>query len=151
MTIRPATREDAEVVCAHRRAMFSDMGHRDTAAINDMAAQFLPWVERRLASGEYLAWFVVAPDESVVAGVGIWLMDWPPHMAGPGKPRANILNVYTQLEYRRQGLARRLMERALDWCRTREIKTVILHASEEGRGLYESLGFRATNEMRLAL
>src|SRR6266568_5018311 len=104
MTIRLATREDAAIVCAHRRAMFSDMGHRDPAAIDTMSMHFLPWVETRLASGEYLAWFAIASDESVVAGLGVWLMDWPTHMVGTGKPRANILNVYTQPEYRRRRL-----------------------------------------------
>ena len=151
MTIRPATREDASIVCAHRRAMFTDMGHRDSAAIEAMSGHFLPWVEPRLENGEYVAWFVVGPDNTVVAGLGVWLMDWLPHMVGPGKPRANIVNVYTQPEYRRRGLAKRLMQTALDWCREQGIRTVILHASNEGRGLYESLGFGATNEMRLML
>jgi GNAT superfamily N-acetyltransferase len=151
MTIRRATREEAGVVCVHRRAMFADMGHRDGTALDAMTAHFLPWVESRLASGEYLGWFAVAADGTVVAGLGIWLMDWPPHMAGPGKPRANILNVYTQPEFRRRGLARSLMQTALDWCREQGIRTVILHASQEGRELYESFGFGATNEMRLML
>jgi hypothetical protein len=29
------------------------------------------------------------------------------------------------------------------------VGAVVLHASEEGRALYESLGFEETNEMRL--
>jgi ribosomal protein S18 acetylase RimI-like enzyme len=72
-------------------------------------------------------------------------------MIGPGAPRANILNVYTRRADRRQGLARRLMTVALDACRERRIRAVILHASDEGRGLYESQGFRPTNEMRRIL
>jgi hypothetical protein len=43
------------------------------------------------------------------------------------------------------------MEAALDWGRTHGIRAVILHASSEGRPLYEKLGFRPTNEMRLML
>ena len=78
-------------------------------------------------------------------------MDWPPHMIGPGARRGNILNVYTQPGSRRQGIARRLMEVALDWCRGNGIRAVILHASEDGRALYEKLGFQPTNEMRLLL
>jgi hypothetical protein len=31
------------------------------------------------------------------------------------------------------------------------VETVILHASDEGRALYEALGFRGTNEMRVSL
>ncbi len=78
-------------------------------------------------------------------------MDWPPHMIGPGARRGNILNVYTEPRSRRLGLARRLMETALDWCRDNGIRAVILHASPEGRPLYESLGFKSTNEMRVEI
>jgi len=86
-----------------------------------------------------------------VAGAGLWLMDWPPHMIGTSSRRGNILNVYTQPAFRKMGLARRLTQAAMEWCRSNRIDTVILHASEEGRGLYESLGFQSTNEMRIGL
>ena len=43
------------------------------------------------------------------------------------------------------------MEVALDWCRSTGIRAVILDASDEGRSLYESLGFTQTNEMRLMI
>jgi GNAT superfamily N-acetyltransferase len=48
-------------------------------------------------------------------------------------------------------LARWLVEAALHWCKANEIDFVILHASPEGRGLYESLGFQTGNEMRIKL
>jgi predicted GNAT family acetyltransferase len=62
-----------------------------------------------------------------------------------------IVNVYTEPDHRRRGLARRLMVTMLDWLRQEGYGTVSLHASDYGRALYESLGFRATNEMRLQL
>jgi GNAT superfamily N-acetyltransferase len=61
------------------------------------------------------------------------------------------MNVFTEPEYRRLGLARRLMVTMLDWLRQEKFGTVSLHASEYGRSLYESLGFEATNEMRMSL
>ncbi len=48
-------------------------------------------------------------------------------------------------------LARRIVETAVEACRARGLKRVMLHASDAGRPLYESLGFRQTNEMRLVL
>jgi ribosomal protein S18 acetylase RimI-like enzyme len=78
-------------------------------------------------------------------------MDWPPHLVGPGPWRANILNVYTRPESRRMGLARKLMDTALAWCRANHVQAVILHSSDDGRHLYESMGFKATNEMRILL
>ena len=150
-TIRRAAAEDADTIVKQRRAMFYEMGHRDEPVLDAMAVAFRPWLLRMMHSGEYLAWFAVADDRSIAAGLGLWLMDWPPHMIGPGARRGNILNVYTSPEHRRQGLARQLMHTALAWCRGHGIRAVILHASEEGLPLYEELGFRRTNEMRIVL
>lgn len=149
--IRTGTLEDVETIAAHRRAMFWDMGHRDGEALDAMTAAFLPWLRQKMTAAEYLAWVALGPDGSIVAGLGLWLMDWPPHMIGPGARRGNILNVYTERPFRRQGIARRLMDIALEWCRANGIRAVILHASNDGLKLYEELGFRPTNEMRLLL
>ena len=131
--------------------MFSEMGYRDEQALDRMSAAFEPWLIARMQTGEYLAWFAVGPDGAVAAGLGLWLMDWPPHMIGPGARRGNVLNVYTESHARRQGLARRLMETALAWCKDNGIRALILHASPAGRPLYESLGFKSTNEMRIEI
>jgi ribosomal protein S18 acetylase RimI-like enzyme len=151
LAIRPATLEDAALVTAQRRAMFFDMGHRDDRTLDSMTDAFLPWVRDKMSVGEYLGWFAVAEDRSAAAGAGLWLMDWPPHMVGPASRRGNILNVYTRPEFRRQGLARRLTEMAVEWCRAHDVRTVILHSSDEGRPLYRALGFESSNEMRLVI
>ena len=131
--------------------MFRDMGYNDDVALDTMMQNFQPWVEAKMHSGEYLAWLAVTDDDVIVAGAGLWLMDWPAHMVGSSARRGNILNVYTEPEFRRGGLARRLMEAALLWCKANAIDFVILHASPQGRRLYESLGFQAGNEMRIKL
>jgi len=151
ISIRTATLDDAEAIVGHRRGMFFDMGYHNEEELNRMIGAFRPWLREKMASAEYLAWVASGGDGTIVAGLGLWLMDWPPHMVGPGSRRGNILNVYTAPSFRRQGIARRLMEAALEWCRTHGIPAVILHASDEGRPLYENLGFAPTNEMRLTI
>jgi len=147
--IRPAATEDAGTIVQHRCAMFSDMGFRDAAGLRELDTAFGPWLQSQLAAGTYLGWFAVAPGGLIAAGLGLWLMDWPPGLHTSLPRRGNILNVYTRPEHRRRGLARRLMRTALDWCGENHVQVVILHASDDGRPLYESLGFRQTNEMRL--
>ena len=149
--IRPGTLDDLDTVVAHRREMFRDMDNRDAAALDRMSELFRPWLLGKMRAGEYLAWFAVDSNGAIAAGLGLWLMDWPPHMIGPTRWRGNIVNVYTRPESRRLGLARRLMETALAWCRTNQVRAVILHSSDQGRQLYESMGFTPTNEMRVVL
>jgi uncharacterized protein (DUF1330 family) len=52
--------------------------------------------------------------------------------------------------WRRRGVAALLMQHVLAWARHGRLDRLVLHASAEGRRLYEGLGFVATNEMRFA-
>ena len=79
------------------------------------------------------------------------IVPWLSRPADPKPRRAWILNVYTEREYRRQGIARRVMETMIAWCRQAGFQSVSLHTSEDGRPLYESLGFKPTEEMKLVL
>ena len=79
------------------------------------------------------------------------ITSWPAHPYDLECRRATILNVYTDPEYRRRGIARLLMETMIDWCKRKGLARVNLHASDAGRHLYESLGFEPSNEMRLKL
>jgi GNAT superfamily N-acetyltransferase len=62
-----------------------------------------------------------------------------------------IIGVYVLPEYRRRGIARALTEAAVTWLRHAGCNHVKLHASPFGRGIYESMGFALTNEMKLKL
>ena len=45
-------------------------------------------------------------------------------------------------------VAAALMQRILDWATANGVKSLVLHASDDGRPLYEKLGFTRTSEMR---
>ncbi len=151
ITIREAGQQDLAVILHHRRAMFEDMGQKDEAALKAMEATSRPFFAQALAEGWYRAWLAQNAAGDVVAGGGILILPWPSHPRDSQTRRPMIVNVYTEPAYRRLGLARRLMTAMLDWLRQRGYGTVSLHASDYGRPLYESLGFKATNEMRLQL
>jgi GNAT superfamily N-acetyltransferase len=55
--------------------------------------------------------------------------------------------VLTRPDYQRRGFARRLLAHALDLAEKMGIGTVKLDATEQGRPLYESLGFRNEQEI----
>jgi ribosomal protein S18 acetylase RimI-like enzyme len=150
-TIRPAALEEAPLVTAHRRAMFDAMQLAAPQVLDQADANFLPWVQDKMAKGEYLHWFAEDEQGRVAAGAGVWLMEWAPHALDPSGRRGNILNVFTDPAHRRRGLARRLTQTVLDHCRALGLRTFILHASHDGRAVYEAFGFKATNEMRLLL
>jgi GNAT superfamily N-acetyltransferase len=59
-----------------------------------------------------------------------------------------VLNVFTEPKWRKRGAALLLMEEILRWGRAEKLDGLVLHASADGRSLYERMGFIATNEMR---
>jgi GNAT superfamily N-acetyltransferase len=59
------------------------------------------------------------------------------------------MNMYVAPEMRRHGLARLLLDAAVQEARSRHIKVVTLHATKLGRALYEQCGFKPTTEMML--
>jgi len=147
--IRRATVEDAAVIARHRVGMFRDMRVMVEVEAPLLETAAHAYLLATLSTGEYLGW-LVEHDSGVVAGGGVILRALLPRPGhADGGEEAYVLNVYTEPPHRRRGLARRLMNEILDWCHARGALRITLHASDEGRPLYEDLGFVQTNEMRL--
>jgi GNAT superfamily N-acetyltransferase len=148
LTHRPAAPADAPLIAHHRQQMFADSGQAGVEAMQSMAANFVAWVAPRLADGRYLGWLFEDAGQ-VVAGAGMWLIDFPPHWMDPEPVRAYLLNFYVEPSHRGQGLAQQMLDLAVDEARRRGIRVVSLHASTMGRPIYERNGFEPTNEMML--
>jgi GNAT superfamily N-acetyltransferase len=129
--------------------MFVDAGQAPDAALSLMVKNFVAWVRPQLSDGSYVGW-IVEESERMVAGAGMWLMDFPPHWMDPEPRRAYLLNFYVEPAFRGQGLAYELLKTAVEDARRRGIKVVSLHASKFGKPLYERNGFEPTNEMILS-
>jgi GNAT superfamily N-acetyltransferase len=146
--IRRATVEDAPVIARHRAAMFRDMGDASGDDVARIESASILYLRRMISERRFLGWLAERQGE-VVAGGGLVVSQLLPRPgAVDGGEQALILNVYCEPEHRRRGLARALMAAMLEWCKRERIAKVVLHASQDGRPLYESLGFVQTNEMR---
>jgi GNAT superfamily N-acetyltransferase len=157
--VRLATPDDADVIAWHRARMFQDMGQLPPDLFEPLRSSARERLTVALGSGEYLGWLASAKEspDTVVAGAGVQLRQVLPHprqdadgrVVVAGGRHAIVLNVFTEPHWRRQGLAELLMRRILEWARSERLDRLVLHASLEGRGLYDRLGFVPTNEMRL--
>lgn len=150
VTLRLASVSDLSTIIHHRRCMFIDMGFRDEEGLDAMEATSAPFIKAGLEAGSYRAWLLEEANR-VIAGGCVLVAGFPSSPSDPRPRRAWILNMYTEPEHRGVGLAKRIMEAMITWCREQGFESVSLHASEAGRHLYESLGFKPTNEMRLIL
>jgi GNAT superfamily N-acetyltransferase len=150
-TIRPATVVDIPILIRHRRMMWWDMGRRDETALEWMDAAAREYFSTAVADGSYCGFLAVNAEGAIVGGGGIVVSAWPGSYHQRAPRRAMILNMYVERDHRRRGIARALMETMIAWCREQKFARVGLHASDEGRPLYENLGFKSTNEMNLDL
>ena len=99
---------------------------------------------------ESAGWNQTAQDWANVMAIepeGCWVAEIDGLAAGSttavcwGRDLAWIGMVLVLPEFRRQGIARALMERAMEYCRQREVSCVKLDATDMGRPLYEQFGF----------
>ena len=156
-TIRQATAADIPVLAHHRAAMFRDMGTLMPYQMEPLQRATGAYLAEAMRLGEYLAWLAEHAESpsGILGGAGVQLRPILPRPR-PGSddlelgPEAIVLNVYVDPVWRRRGIANALMRTLLDALSERAIRRIVLHASDEGRHLYERLGFIATNEMRLS-
>lgn len=151
-TIRLARPDDTPTITRHRYAMFVAMGRDpEETRCTVFEVGHDAWLHPKIEQGEYIGWLAENQQGEVIAGVGLWLMQWIPGPNAPNGVAGYLCNVFTEKAYRGQGIARQMIGLALDECRRRKIRRVSLHASKFGLPLYKSLGFRSSNEMRLEL
>ncbi len=153
--IRRATEADVDTLARHRVLMFRDMGSLEKSVEGLLLDAATNHIREAMASGEYVAWLahVAGERQRIVGGSGVQLRRLLPRPEEGGKGvlvgrEGIVLNVYVEPDFRRRGLARRLMKEILAWLPSTDIVQLVLHASDEGRQLYESIGFVPTNEMR---
>jgi GNAT superfamily N-acetyltransferase len=155
-SLRRATVSDAAIIARHRVEMFRDMGQVPTDALAmALLETSTAALGALLRDGSYVGWFAIAENDRILAGAGAHVQSQLPRIAHNGMavttaPVALVLNVYTEPDFRRMGIARALMEALLRWATPHGHDRVHLHASDAGRPLYQSLGFAPTNEMRYA-
>ncbi|MCF0228134.1 MAG: GNAT family N-acetyltransferase [Parasporobacterium sp.] len=116
-----------------------DMGEITQEQENLIRAQLPDYYERHL--GNDLIAFIAKDGERIISTVQLLLMEKPanPHFIH-GHSGA-FLNVYTMPEYRRKGIARRLVKNVLEYAEEHELDSIELNATEAGYPLYIKMGF----------
>jgi ribosomal protein S18 acetylase RimI-like enzyme len=148
-TTRPVRPDDLELICRHREEMFreSNAPGRSDDMLRTMTASFRSWLVPRLRDGSYFG-SIVEEGGKAIAGIGLMLIDWPPHPSHPDEDkRGYVLNVYVEPAHRGRGLAKMLMREAEAEFARRGVSFAILHATRMGRPLYEKIGWAQTAEM----
>ena len=136
--------------------MFRDMGQLPAGQEEALVGATADYLRLALPRGDYIGWVAEGGHSTAepVGGAGVQLRPILPRPRPSSEsielgPEAIVLNVYVETPWRRRGVAEALMRALLGDLGKRGIRRIVLHASDDGKRLYQRLGFALTNEMRL--
>lgn len=149
-SIRRGTLNDLTLLVRHRSEMFVDMKRDTPAQILDQDLRYEPWAREHMQDGTLVAFIAQQAGRAVASGC-VWLQPRQPSPRRAGEYMPYLLSMFTERDCRRQGHAKAIVQAALDWARAEGYGSLVLHASEMGRAMYEVFGFRRTWEMEIAI
>jgi ribosomal protein S18 acetylase RimI-like enzyme len=86
--------------------------------------------------------YVTDDNGTIIGSAFLVLQEMPPNSNFPNGRIGDVLNVYVKPEYRRQGIASKLLELLIADAKAMELDFIELKASTDGYPLYKKLGFK---------
>lgn len=106
----------------------------------DLRPALLDYYTRHMADGTFVSWLAV-DGERIVGTSGMSFVEKPPYFGCPSGKMGLLSSMYTDPEYRRQGIARELLSRVIGEARQYGCGIVQITASDMGVLLYTDFGF----------
>lgn len=149
LTIREAGKNDEIIIAEHLCHIALDLGLPSDAICQDWLERTSQFIERARQELYYKG-FIAEINGEIVGSAGCQLLELYP-MVSEAYQKGYIWGVYVMPDYRRQGIATKLMIRAMMHLEKIGCTKAVLHASDTGKILYSSLGYKESNEMVLNL
>ena len=150
ITYRRATLDDLEVLVETRvRTLRAANKLPDSEEMSDVRENTREYYRAALSDNSHVAYLVYDSDVVVATGGVTFYSLMPMYVLKTGKC-AYIMNMYTAPEYRRRGIAWKMLDLLVTEVRSRGLISVALEATEMGKPMYEKYGFKVQDcEMRL--
>jgi GNAT superfamily N-acetyltransferase len=151
--IAPAGRADIPLLAECRYRMFADMfANDDYSGVKErFVAAVADYYAARFGKSDELS--LVARMDGEPVGCGSIIFEArPPHVKSFSVLFGYILNVYVRPEFRRKGVATKIMQALHKEAKARGVKKIGLHASQAGAAVYAKLGYAVKESyMEMAL
>ncbi len=142
ITYRKTTKADMKILMKLRLEMLREVN--GLSGEYEYDENFISESRRYFESGEQTT--VIASDGETLVGCASLSYTWiMPTFSHPTGNRAHLMNVYTRADYRRRGISKKMVEILIDEAKENGVTEISLDATEMGRPLYESLGFKASD------
>ena len=139
---KKARSEELELVLKMRRECCACVFGKDESAFDGEFMQ----ISREYFSNSEQTTVLAFDGERAVGCATMCYITLMPTLDHPTGKRAHVMNVYTNPNYRRQGIGQKMMEMLINEAKARGVTHISLDATPDGAKLYKSLGFAYSNE-----
>jgi GNAT superfamily N-acetyltransferase len=138
LEIRKATKEDIDWIIRHRIGMFYEMdwSDEDLTRTETVVRKFLEesWDNR-------ITCFLAIEETQILGGCAVTLFPILPSSLTPTGIHGYIHNLYVEEEHRRKGIASKLVDHAIRFCKENNASKCWLHSTDMGLSIYLKSGF----------
>ena len=106
----------------------------------DLAPALKDYYMRHMADGTFVSWLAL-DRERIIGTSGMSFVEKPPYFGCPSGRIGLLSSMFTNPDYRRKGIARKLLHRVIEEARVYGCGTVQITASDLGVKLYTDYGF----------
>ncbi len=106
----------------------------------DLTPALLDYYLRHLADGTFVSWLALDGDR-IIGTSGMSFVEKPPYFSCPTGRIGLLSSMYTDPDYRRRGIAKKLLNRVVEEARSYGCGAVQITASDMGVLLYTDFGF----------
>ncbi len=148
LTYKKATLEDVDILTATRIEVLRAANKLpDDVDMSEVKKQSYDYYNKALRNGTHIAYLVFDKSRVIGAG-GVSFFQVMPTYHNPSGKKAYIMNMYTSPEYRRRGIAYKVLDMLVKDAKSMGISAISLEATVMGLPLYEKYGFtKMKNEM----
>ena len=150
--IRTATPDEDSFIAEHFYRMWLDTGYDTDSLDYDWEEITLNYIDNARENLKYQA-FIAEIEGKIVGSVGCQLFDglYPHIIKAESRLYGYIWGVYVEKDYRDRGIGKQLTRQTLEYLKSFGCTRAILHASPQGKPVYDRLGFVLSNQMHLDL
>ena len=134
---RKLTEEDLNVFIQMRITQLREEGAAEDV---DLRPALMDYYGRHLSDCTFVSWLAV-DGERIVGTSGMSFVEKPPYFGCPNGRIGLLSSMFTDQEYRRQGIARKLLSLVMEEARKHGCGAVQITASDMGVLLYTDYGF----------
>ncbi len=137
ITYRKLTENDLETFISMRVAQLREEGATEEL---DLKPTLMDYYHRHMADGTFVSWLAM-DGEMIIGTSGMSFVEKPPYFSCPSGKIGLLSSMYTDPDYRRQGIAKKLLGLVIEEARAYGCGSVQITASDMGVLLYTDFGF----------